>query len=88
MDPLVIELGDDTPKVVLDKTKGIFEISGRSLPEDTVQFFKPILEWLRAYKNDPNPPLNLYLNLIIPIPPRQSYSLTCCKCCKILRMQK
>ena len=54
MDPLVIELGDDTPKVVLDKKKGVFEISGRSLPEDTVQFFKPILDWLSVYKNEPN----------------------------------
>jgi hypothetical protein len=55
MDSLVIELGDDTPKVVLDKKNGVFEISGRSLPEDTVQFFKPILEWLKTYKTDPNP---------------------------------
>jgi hypothetical protein len=55
MDSLVIELGDDTPKVVLDKKNGLFEITGRSLPEDTVQFFKPVLEWLKAYKNDPNP---------------------------------
>ena len=60
---LVIELSDDTPKVVLDKKKGIFEISGRSLPEDTVQFFKPVLEWLKAYKNDPNPNTDFVFNL-------------------------
>lgn len=55
MDSLIIEESDDTPKVVLDKQKAIFEISGRSLPEDTVHFFKPVLEWLKAYKNDANP---------------------------------
>ena len=55
MDSLIIEESDDTPKVVLDKKKAIFEISGRSLPEDTVHFFKPVLDWLKAYKNDPNP---------------------------------
>jgi len=63
MDSLVIELSDDTPKVVLDKKKGIFEISGRSLPEDTVQFFKPVLAWLKAYKNDPNPNTDFVFNL-------------------------
>ncbi len=63
MDALVIEMGDDTPKVVFDKTNGIFEISGRSLPEDTVQFFKPILDWLKVYKNDPNPTTNFVFKL-------------------------
>ena len=35
------------------KENNIFEISGRSLPEDVVVFYKPILEWLDEYKNDP-----------------------------------
>jgi hypothetical protein len=63
MDSLIIEEGDDTPKVVLDKNKAIFEISGRSLPEDTVHFFKPVLEWLKIYKNDPNPSTDFVFKL-------------------------
>ena len=63
MDSLMIEEGEDTPKVVLDKKKGVFEISGRSLPEDTVHFFKPVLEWLKAYKNDPNPTTDFVFKL-------------------------
>jgi hypothetical protein len=38
----------------LDVTNGIFEISGRSLPEDVVKFYKPILDWLDEYVQSPN----------------------------------
>ncbi|MCF0190598.1 MAG: DUF1987 domain-containing protein [Marinilabiliaceae bacterium] len=45
---------DDTPSVVLDKDGGVFEFSGRSLPEDVQQFYGPILEWIKAYGEAPN----------------------------------
>lgn len=54
MEILNIEGTDDTPRIILDKGNGIFEISGRSLPEDTAEFFKPVLEWLENYKKEPN----------------------------------
>ena len=38
MQDLIIEGTDDTPSIVLSKTRNIFEISGRSLPEDGVAF--------------------------------------------------
>ncbi len=53
MSVIKIQGTDDTPTVTLDKENNIFEISGRSLPEDVVVFYKPILEWLDAYKEDP-----------------------------------
>lgn len=55
MDVLHYEGTDDTPKVILDKANGIFELSGRSLPEDSAEFYQPILDWLVEYANDPNP---------------------------------
>ena len=39
---------------MLDKGNGIFEISGRSLPEDTAEFYQPILEWLEVYAQNHN----------------------------------
>ena len=45
---------DDTPEIILDKTNGIFEISGRSLPEDSIEFFLPVFQWLAQYKSEPN----------------------------------
>ena len=53
MEALDIQGTNDTPKVLLDAENDIFEISGRSLPEDVVSFYKPILEWLDEYRENP-----------------------------------
>lgn len=54
MEALFIEGTDDTPKIILDKKNGVFEISGRSLSEDSVEFYKPVLEWIAGYSKDTN----------------------------------
>ena len=46
---------DDTPTVILDAENEIFEVSGRSLPEDVTAFYEPILLWLDEYALSPNP---------------------------------
>jgi len=55
MQAIKIQGTDDTPKVILDPNpeNPVFEISGRSLPEDVVAFYEPILEWLDEYAQDP-----------------------------------
>ncbi|PWJ44691.1 DUF1987 domain-containing protein [Sediminitomix flava] len=45
---------EDTPKIVLDKDNGVFEISGRSLPEDSAEFFQPVLDWIDEYRQTSN----------------------------------
>src|SRR5688572_10312649 len=55
MEILNLEGTADTPKIILDKGRSIFEISGRSLPEDSADFYKPVLEWIEAYTREPNP---------------------------------
>jgi len=42
------------PEIILDKTNNKFELSGPSLPEDAIEFYKPILEWIDAYIENPN----------------------------------
>ena len=49
MEILNLEGTEDTPKIILDKKNGIFEISGRSLPEDSAEFYRPVLEWIEQY---------------------------------------
>ena len=44
----------DTPAVILDAVNNVFEISGRSYPEDTAEFYIPILEWVDSYVKNPN----------------------------------
>ena len=46
METIKIQGGDDIPSVILDAENGIFQISGRSMPEDVTAFYDPILEWL------------------------------------------
>ncbi len=53
MAALRIEPKDDTPLVVFNREEGHFEISGKSMPEDVVDYYTPVLEWLKHYKSDP-----------------------------------
>lgn len=46
---LKIEGTEDTPLIEFNVDAGKFEISGRSLPEDAVSFYNPVLEWLDHY---------------------------------------
>lgn len=55
MEILNLEGTEDTPKIIFDKANGIFEISGRSLPEDSAEFYQPVLDWLDDYASAPNP---------------------------------
>jgi hypothetical protein len=43
---------DDTPSVTMDVANEIFEVSGRSLPEDVASFYEPILDWLDRYSEE------------------------------------
>lgn len=54
MEILNIEGAEDTPKIILDRTNGIFEISGRSLPEDSAEFYRPVLDWIKGYSGTSN----------------------------------
>ena len=54
METLRIEQSDDSPLVILDQVDSQFEISGKSLPEDVLEFYQPVLDWLNEYKEKPN----------------------------------
>ena len=46
MEPLIINKTEDTPQVELDITKGTFYLTGRSLPENAIDFYKPLFSWV------------------------------------------
>jgi len=52
-----------TPEINFDVIKGVFEISGRSIPENSVEFYKPLLVWLDRYIQEPNS--NTHLKIIL-----------------------
>ena len=53
MDVIKILGTDDTPSVMLDAGNNVFEISGRSLPEDVAAFYNPIIDWMEKYNQTP-----------------------------------
>ncbi len=55
MENVYIEGNNKVPTVILDKDKGLIEIEGRSLIEDSEKFYMPIVEWIIEYIKDPRP---------------------------------
>jgi hypothetical protein len=63
MEELYIEATSETPMVRLNPENGVFEIRGKSVPEDAEKFFKPVLEWLERYVAQPAKSTILNLDL-------------------------
>ena len=54
METLRLEATDDLPCVMFNFFKGIFEISKRSLPENAVVFYDPLVNSILEYMKTPN----------------------------------
>jgi Sec7-like guanine-nucleotide exchange factor len=44
--PLIIDKTTKTPQIILDPDSGTYEVSGRSLPENVVKTYEPVLQWI------------------------------------------
>lgn len=42
-----------TPTVNFDFDKGLVEISGRSIPENALKFYMPLIQWVKDYQKNP-----------------------------------
>jgi hypothetical protein len=51
MKRLEIVATNNTPHIILDATAGIFTIEGKSFPEDSKEFYRPVIEWVDEYKS-------------------------------------
>jgi len=41
------------PGIILDRDSGKFEISGKTCPEDAIEFYDPVFDWLDEYSANP-----------------------------------
>jgi len=64
MQELRIEASQYTPKISMDAQKGIIEIVGKSYPENTFEFYKPLLGWLEEYFKHPQQKTILNMEII------------------------
>ena len=63
MDVIKIEATPKTPMVHFDPEQGHIEIRGRSIPENSLEFYKELLDWLEEYGNDPRESTNVEVQL-------------------------
>ncbi|PCJ85993.1 MAG: nuclear pore complex subunit [Flavobacteriales bacterium] len=55
METLTIRGTPKLPMVNLDAEKGLVEIKGRSIPENSIAFYEPLVNWLNEYSKNPQP---------------------------------
>jgi hypothetical protein len=53
MENINIEGTPKTPTVIFDGGAGKLELSGRSIPENSIEFYKPLLDWIESYGGSP-----------------------------------
>lgn len=63
MEKIELEATATTPKIIFDPLDGYFEISGKSLPENSLEFYKPLLDYMDAYSERPNEVTSLVFKL-------------------------
>ncbi len=54
METLSLQGSPKTPTVEMSAENGIIEIKGRSIPENSIDFYRPVVEWLDAYAESPS----------------------------------
>lgn len=53
MDSVKIEGTPKTPTIEFDRESGKLVIKGRSIPENSIDFYKPLIDWLDDYALKP-----------------------------------
>ena len=43
-----------TPSVLMDPQNGLIELKGKSIPENSYEFYAPLYDWLDGYMASPN----------------------------------
>ncbi|NJO01021.1 MAG: DUF1987 domain-containing protein [Bacteroidia bacterium] len=63
MENIFMEETDRTPSIKFDAATGTLEISGRSIPENSISFYKPLFDWIDTYVESPQKCTQVDFNL-------------------------
>jgi hypothetical protein len=63
MNALQLEGSPKTPHVDFDPETGLLELKGRSIPENSIDFYKPLIDWIDAYGRSPRKKTALHVQL-------------------------
>jgi len=53
MENLNLVASPKTPLVCFDSATGVLELRGRSIPENSIEFYQPLNDWIDTYANNP-----------------------------------
>lgn len=53
MENFNLEGSAKTPSISFNGDKGVLELRGRSIPENSIEFYKPLNEWIENYGKSP-----------------------------------
>jgi len=63
MEPISFEGTPKTPTVNFNADTGIVEIKGRSIPENSIEFYKPLVDWLEEDTENAQPMTKVIIQL-------------------------
>ncbi len=64
MNDLNIPSTRSTPSIETDFSRGILRLSGDSYPENSFEFFGPVIEWIEVFLQTQQAPLHLELRIV------------------------
>ncbi len=63
MDKITIEGTSKTPTIIFDSEAGLLELKGRSIPENSIEFYRPVVESLDKYSHEPKDKTSVNIQL-------------------------
>jgi len=64
MQNIKLEATKYTPEIVLD-TAGVVSLTGKSYPENTFEFYEPVMKWMKEYFSSDSSPKSMTVNIEI-----------------------
>lgn len=61
MQALNLQGTEQTPSIRFNTKKSVLEISGKSIPEDAMAYYKPVMEWISEYRKEVNTSITLVI---------------------------
>ncbi len=64
MEKIYIPATKYTPEILLDAENGVMNFRGKSYPENTFEFYAPIIEWVKNYFKNPKKETTVNMEIV------------------------
>ncbi|HON18572.1 MAG TPA: DUF1987 domain-containing protein [Salinivirgaceae bacterium] len=63
METIIVEQTHTSPKIHLDGENGVITLSGRSIPDNAMKVYRPVIDWIEKYLVFPKPRTTINIDL-------------------------